>query len=646
MIEHDRARLDAFRMAAMTADLVSFDLFDTLVQRAVWRPEDLFALVAASMTPPADRWFAAARGAAEASVRRQAGGREITLAAIYDVMRREAPPGFDPDAAMAREVALEIEGVAADPLVAEVFRAVVAAGRRVVIVSDMYLPRAAIEAMLERAGVVGHRRLYLSSDTGRTKAGGTVWPAIRTDFGLGREARIVHCGDHPVADGTMARRHGVTPFLLTPPERRGAATRYPPTGDAVADLPHALLSRALAADRGDPYWLTLAYLVVAPAAIGMAGMIHAKARAEHRGVFFLARDGMVFQKAYEAAWRGADMPDSCYVWSSRRCLNLASITTLEAADLDFLTSGVSELTVADYLRRADLDPGADDVAAALRRQGVSEATGVTGAGPRAALRAVFTDLSGAIAGRAAIERRDLLVHLDALGLFDVKSLVVDLGWHGSLQRALLRLGAAARGQAPDMAGVYLGTSSARVKGLAAEGFLFTDGAPAAAVAATVGRSYEVLELLFSAPESGISHIACRDGVAFPVRIEQAEEAPRLAIAALIHEAVVEVARAMRPYLRPEHVAMLRGIALSRLSALLENPDRHDAAHFALVPHAEGFGVSSYRPIVPPSSRLPLAAARAARTAFWPAGFMARLDPGSRFAVRAINRVHRRISATA
>jgi FMN phosphatase YigB (HAD superfamily) len=642
----DGARVAAFMAAAMTAEIASFDLFDTLVQRAVWRPDDVFTLLAANLPDQVSAWFATERSRAEAAVRRASGTTEITLAAIYAELRRAAPAGFDLTPIMDQEIALEIEGIAADPRIAAAFRALVAAGRRVVIVSDMYLPRRAIETMIERAGLAGHERLYLSSETGHTKASGAVWNVIRADFGLAADARIVHLGDHPAADGAVARRCGITPFLLAPPERRLPTNRYQPTSNALADLPHALLRRALGAQAGDPYWLTLAYLVVAPAAIGMAGLIHSRVRAECRQPFFLARDGLVFQKAYESAWRTEATPSSHYVWSSRRCLNLAAITTLDASDLDFLCSGVSDLTIAEYLQRADLDPADGAVAAAMHRHGVHGQTAVNDAPSRASLRAIFTDLADPITARAGIERGDLLAHLDQIELFDTKALVVDLGWHGSLQRSLIRLGTIARGTVPDITGIYLGTSARRARDIQAEGFLFTDGAPQSVVAATVGRSYEVLELLFSAPESGISHVACRDGVPYPVRLAQTEEAPRLAIAALIHDAVTDVAHAMRPYLRQEHITMLRDLACTRLAGLLTAPDRSDAAHFAAIPHAEGFGAASYRPIVPASARSPFAAARAARTAFWPAGCLARLDPGSRFAVRAINSLHRRITAPA
>jgi FMN phosphatase YigB (HAD superfamily) len=640
----DQATLSAFKIAAMTADIVSFDLFDTLVQRAVWRPDDLFMLLASTMPAPIDAWFAAERGPAEAAVRQKTVAGDITLSAIYNELQQTAPAELDLAVIMDQEVALEIAGIAADGLVVAVFHALIAVGRRVIIVSDMYLPRTTIEAMLLQAGISGYTRLYLSSETGLTKAGGLVWDNIRADFGLTAAAGIVHLGDHPLSDDAVARRHGISSFLLSPPEGRLPVNRYQPSGDPLADVPQAMLRRALAAAAEDPYWLTLAYLVVAPAAIGMAGLIHAKASTEDRRVFFLARDGLVFQKAYETAWRTADMPESHYVWSSRRCLNLAAITTLETTDLDFLVSGISDMTVENYLRRTDLDPAAPEVAKAMLRHGVNATSLVRGTKARTSLRAVFADLAFQIAARAAHERRGLLAHLDQIGLFDGKSLVVDLGWHGSLQRSLIRLGQAARGMTPDMTGVYLGTTVARVPGLRAEGFLFNDGAPQAVVAATIGQSYEVLELLFSAPESGISHVASGNGSVFPRRIDQTEEAPRLAIARLIHDAVVDVAREMRPYLKAEHVTMLRELSLSRLTKLLASPDRTDAAHFAVAPHAEGFGVSSYRPIVPPPGRSLLASARAARTAFWPAGYLARLDPGSRFAVRAINRLHRRFSA--
>jgi hypothetical protein len=655
----DRITLKRFHAAALDAALVSFDLFDTLLTRAVWRPDDLFALIARRLPPAQGAWFMAQRGAAEAAARHAAGASEITLADIYAVLRNGlAPPDamlLDLDAVMALEIALEIDGVAADAAVQAVFAALVAADRRVVLVSDMYLPRHTIEAMLQRAGIVGHERLYLSSETGRTKASGAVWADIRADFGLALEPLITHLGDHPASDGRVAARHGITPFLLSVPEQRVPDRRFPPSRHPLGDMCHALLRRAIQGPvngpvngpvsgtvsglhDADPYFLTLAYLVVAPAAIGMAGWIAAMSREEGRRVHFLARDGLVFQTAYEAAWRTADEPASSYIWSSRRCLNISAIDRLGETDLDFLCSGVTDLPVAAYLRRIGLDTDDPAIARCIAHI-VPDPTMIVGPAERDRLRAAFTALAGPIEAQAAIERSALLDHLDRVGLFASPALVVDLGWHGSLQRSLLRLRDLA-GATTDIAGAYLGTTAAQPRTIDARGWWFTAGDPHEVVTATIGRSYEVIELLFSAPESGISHVVMTDGAPAPVRLIDPAEQPRLALAALFHRVVAEVATAMRPHLVAADVAVLRTMALDHLSRLLGAPTPIDARKFAAITHAEGFGAAAYRPIIAASPGLlrPNQLHRAHREAFWRQGFRAQLDPVTRLAVRAMGRL--------
>ncbi len=646
--------LARFHAAALDAALVSFDLFDTLLTRAVWRPDDLFALIARRLPPAPGAWFTARRAGAEAAARQNAGNTEITLADIYAVLRGGLAPSdampIDLDAVMALEIALEIEVVAADAAVRAVFEALVAAGRRVVLVSDMYLPRHAIEAMLQRAGIVGHKLLYLSSETGRTKASGAVWADVRADFGLAPGTLITHLGDHPASDGSVAADHGVTPFLLSMPERRLPDRRFPPSRHPLGDICHALLRRAVSGAvsgsyDADPYFLTLAYLVVAPAAIGMAGWIAAMSREEGRRVHFLARDGLVFRIAYEAAWRAADEPASSYIWSSRRCLNIAAIDRLGETDLDFLCSGVTELPAAAYLRRIGLDIDDPAIARCIARI-VPDPAMIVGADSRDGLRAAFRALAGPIEAQAAIERSALLRHLDRVGLFASPALVVDLGWHGSLQRSLLRLRDLA-GATTDIAGAYLGTTAAQSRATAAQprtidarGWWFAAGNPSEVVTATVGRSYEVIELLFSAPESGISHIVMTDGAPAPVRLVDPAEQPRLALAALFHRVVAEVATAMRPYLVAADVAVLRTMALDHMSRLLGAPTPIDARKFAAITHAEGFGAAAYRPIVAASPGLlrPNQLHRAHREAFWRQGFHAQLDPVTRLAVRAMGRL--------
>ncbi len=643
---HDEV-LARFAAAARTAGIASFDVFDTLLVRFFGDPADLFAALGERIAPKAAATFARERAAAEQRARAGAaarGEREVTLAGIYRELAQSRAAlgladGVDLEQAARQEMNLELCCVRADPQVAAAFAALVAAGRRVVLVSDMYLPAECVEQMLARCGIAGFERLYLSSELMVAKADGSVWPFLRAASGLAPDAGIVHLGDNPQSDGETARGFGVRPFLLSPPGERRVGSRLVQRGHWLADSFASLLRQELVARRGepglDPYWLAIAFLVVAPAALGMAGHVRRVARAHGTDrVFFLARDGLVFQKAYEAAWRPADAAPSRYVWCSRRCANFANIAALDDTALGFLTSG-APISPEAYLRRIDLDPVDPAVQPVLTRFFPDPAQPVRTTGGRAALRAMFAALAEPILAQAAAEREALLAHLDTIGLYDGPGVVVDLGWHGSLQRSLMLLGQARSGVLPPLAGAYLGTFERRVRTVAgaplqASGWLFNAGLPRDRVARFT-RSVEITELLFSAPEPGIRCVRRHGTEAEPVRIMEPQEADRLRLAAMFHDAVAKCAAALRPVLVDAHVDALASLTLHGFDALLGNPAPEDIAHFGGIAHAEGFGVAHYRPMVPDVPPASKAKARldALDASFWRRGFLRSLAPGAR-----------------
>ncbi len=639
--------LAAFTAAAHDADIVSFDVFDTLLVRFFGEPTDLFAALAERLAPPLTAIFAKERIAAEHRARVAAAAKgepDITLAAIYRELgqaltARGVAGGIDLDWIASEEVALELCCARADPQVAAAFQALVAAGRRVLLVSDMYLPASCVGQMLAQCGITGFERLYLSSETMAAKADGSAWPYLRAASGLAPDARIVHLGDNPQSDGAAARAAGVTAFLLTPPKERRLGSRLVQRGHWLTEVFASLLRQDLVSHRDDPdfdpYWLAIAHLIVAPAVLGMAGHVRHAAQANGSDrVFFLARDGLIFQKAYEAAWRPTDAAPSRYVWCSRRCVNFANITALDEVSLDFLASGAA-ISPEAYLRRIDLDPADPTIQAVTARFFADPHKPVHTADGRAALHAMFTALAEPILAQAAAEREALLAHLDDIALYDGPAVVVDLGWHGSLQRSLMLLGRSRTGVLPPLVGAYLGTFERRIQTvvgekLEASGWLFADGLPRDSMARFT-RSVEITELLFSAPEHSIRCVrSIGDGTA-PVRIEEPQEADRLRLAALFHDVAARTAAALKPVLVDAHVDALASITLDGFETLLGAPTPEDVRHFQEIAHAEGFGVAHYRPIIPtmPAASGAKAALDALNDSFWRRGFLRSLTPGVR-----------------
>ena len=142
--------------AAKGYKAVAFDIFDTLLKRDCARPADLFALM--EVTHQAALGFAEARVAAEAETR-QTLGHEVTLAEIY---AHPALRGTDPAAECAAELAM----IAPNRPVAQAAAACHARGQKVYAVSDMYLPKEQIEAMLQKCGLDFLDGVFVSCEYG------------------------------------------------------------------------------------------------------------------------------------------------------------------------------------------------------------------------------------------------------------------------------------------------------------------------------------------------------------------------------------------------------------------------------------------------------------------------------------------------
>ena len=139
--------------------VVAFDVFDTLIKRDVARPTDLFALLGAD--------FAKARIQAEAEARAAKSG-EVTLAEIY---ARPCLAGYDPAAECAAEIACAVPNLP----VLKAARALHAQGKRLYYISDMYLPKVQLDAMLAKCGYDFFDGGFVSADYGVQKRSGKLF---------------------------------------------------------------------------------------------------------------------------------------------------------------------------------------------------------------------------------------------------------------------------------------------------------------------------------------------------------------------------------------------------------------------------------------------------------------------------------------
>ena len=213
-------------IADTKTEAVSFDIFDTLILRPFVSPADLFKLLNNTfyklfhVNTYYD--FKEIRVKSEERARRinstgLNGKEEVTLDEIYE--RIALDYGFEREkleAIKKREMELERELCYVREYGKQLFKLAKYLGKRIFITSDMYLPRSAVEGILEKNGYDGYSALYLSSDAGITKHSGNLFRYLLKTEGL-ISSSVLHVGDNWESDVQSPLRLGMRAFHLPPP---------------------------------------------------------------------------------------------------------------------------------------------------------------------------------------------------------------------------------------------------------------------------------------------------------------------------------------------------------------------------------------------------------------------------------------------
>lgn len=326
--------------------LPTHDIFDTLIARRCIEPLNVFAELEARAGRPG---LAQARRAAEAAVADAA----YTLADIYRRLAADLSlTDAEAAALQALELAVELDNVL--PIADEAARL----DGESVLVSDMYLPDAAIRSLLRRAGVRADLPLVLTS---AGKHSGSVWREFQA-----HALQCLHVGDNLHSDVTQARRHGMRGrhMPLSAPNAVETALR-------ARGLEHT--ARLLRAARlatptdGLPAWnATLQAQVNLPVLLASSVMLalHMRQGGVQRALFS-SRDGRNLQAVFEpvAAALGLDTVESQYWFSSRLARTggdadylayCRAVTDVPAVLVDLCGTGISMAKLVEWLQPARL----------------------------------------------------------------------------------------------------------------------------------------------------------------------------------------------------------------------------------------------------------------------------------------------------
>lgn len=279
-------------------DIISFDIFDTLIFRPFSDPTDLFFLIGSELNYMD---FRRIRIQVENDARwekfRKEESFEVTLEDIWRRMEKET--GIPYEKGYQLEMQYEEKYCYANPFMLQVFRELVKRGKRVVITSDMYLPKEFLQKLLEKNGYNEFKQLFVSCEIGKCKGNGELFAYIKEKYG--KSLRYAHVGDNTRSDVEMAEKEGFKAFYY--PNVNKDTFLYRPydmsviVGGAYRGMVHNRLHCGLYSySKFYEYGYVYGGLFV----LGYCNFIHDYCKKNSVDkVLFLARDGAILQKAYK-----------------------------------------------------------------------------------------------------------------------------------------------------------------------------------------------------------------------------------------------------------------------------------------------------------------------------------------------------------
>jgi len=607
------------------ADLVSFDVFDTLFYRTVEPPDVLkrrfanyAAHVLASYGLPVHRdLFLHVRSREEARLRRRALASgsdsecklsELIHATVKSLCGTEIADR-ETDALVQYEIDVECQHLRVAPGVLDLLSSLQTNGKRIVAISDTYLETRHLELIFKNFGIERYfSAIFASADHSIGKYSGRLFEAV-IQLQRTKPERMVHVGDNYGSDVRAAIRAGVHAVFL---RDKDALRRRRQTGCLTSALFNGRLtlescSRIPAPSDHRYEGENLDLFLIGRDILGPAftafvlRVIEECYRWNVSDVYFLAREGYLLQKIYDLLVRGIyrfrHLPPIPvhYLYVSRLGTSLPALDGTQKRILSLARfrnrdAGLHESLRAFGLTLADVT----DLPLFIESESL-EAASQLFADPEFMTR--LQDLANR--GRQLLKN-----YLVQEGFFDrekVKALV-DIGWNATIQANLTRA-FYCDPDFPTIIGLYFGRRYAHEDDYAlssrsffSPGLMFDERRLVEAEHA-VDRCIEMFEISASAPHGVTLSYRDEGGVVKPVLQDSALRLTReqeiLQAGILTHTDAF--AKAYNDY--EVDTEILLNQAARRLRRFICRPTYQEVRALSGVRHATDWGSQVFRPLI-------------------------------------------------
>lgn len=498
--------------AMSKAEVISFDIFDTLVKRNVAIPEHVHRLVQKEFlrqTGSEIPGYPEHRTAAEREARKYTNKEEISLDDIFSQLH-EIPEEWK-SILKQIERQTEIAICTPNPKLKAVYEKALRDGKKIIITSDMYLDEETIQKILQKCGYDTYEKLYLSSSYGLCKARGSIYEVIRKDYAACK-ARILHIGDNVKGDYIVPRKKGISALLVDGQEK---SLRHWKNRDRRAEnqFLYERLYCFLNNHNNSAYTdaMSIGYEILGPMLFGYCKWLRERIRADKIDkIFFLSREGKIIQEAFNRLYPLCEV-EQTYLHVSRQALVVPQLAY--EADFDGISDKLQRLANVPLVSMIPEICGLDQTIfqEKLLKAGL-DGSWMIDKVPNERKEELYHIIQEA--GRDEFKQQEEYI-VAYLQENKVKGnvAIVDIGWSGTMQQALQQY---TLEKDTKLYGYYLGVrnikSAVDYAGLLRAGYLF-DAGRNENFNLMMRFTAEVIEMLFlNAAGSVLRYTAAEDGI--------------------------------------------------------------------------------------------------------------------------------------
>ncbi|WP_163195542.1 HAD family hydrolase [Clostridium thermarum] len=457
------------------AEVVSFDIFDTLIKRYVNDPKEIFTMVEIIYNQRNGEQilnFKKERTMAERRARRKSIHEELSIIDIYRELRHVYKEAAD--ILMKLEIECEINLTGLNQELKPVYDYCINKKKKVIVTSDMYLTSDTLRMILNKNGIVGFDRLYVSSEYKLTKYTGRLYSQILKELDCHCKS-ILHIGDNYKSDFKNASKIGINAYHFKGfKENHKKIVLEEEVHAKKVNVINQFINDKLK-NKHDRYFYNFGYKNLGILLYGFLQWIHNQCKRHNvHKILFFSRDGYFMKKAYIEKYIIEDKIPCDYMYVSRRSLIVPSLTENISSDELINILGLRKKdTIESFFKRIGLDVSKYQELISNCNYKVTDAIDLEN--KRESFDKLFNLIRKDIAENAFKERQALVKYIKYNGFDNSKIAVVDIGWRGSMQYFLMET-LKSINMTSDINGFYLGLNRAveyfiRL-GMKAKGYIF------------------------------------------------------------------------------------------------------------------------------------------------------------------------------